>query len=146
LTHGGVYFNSIGALVSAIHNLLGQNIVLNPKILTEDNSPAEIFVGFNIQFPTQAIANNNGNILSQNFEYRDVGTRFKVTPLIGEGRMITLDIEEEKTDIIPNPNPQANVPTNQILGPSLSKSKTTTRVHMPDGYFLVLSGQISDKI
>jgi len=148
LTHGGVYFNSIGALVSAIHNDARQNIVLNPKILTEDNSPAEIFVGLNIQFPTQAIANNNGNILSQNFEYRDVGVRFKVTPLIGEGRMITLDIEEEKTDIIPNPNPNAQqlLPSNQVLGPSLSKSKTTTRVHMPDGYFLVLSGQIQDKI
>ncbi len=148
LTHGGVYFNSIGALVSAIHNDARQNIVLNPKILTEDNSPAEIFVGLNIQFPTQAIANNNGNILSQNYEYRDVGTRFKVTPLIGEGRMITLDIEEEKTDLIPNPNPnnQQLLPSNQVAGPSLSKSKTTTRVHMPDGYFLVLSGQIQDKI
>ena len=147
LTRGGVLFNSIGALVSAIHNNSRQNVVLNPKILTEDNSPAEIFVGLNTQFPTQAIANNNGNILTQNFEYRDVGTRFKVTPLIGAGDMITLDIEEEKTAIIPNPNP--NITTQQqniVLGPSVSKSRTTTRVHMPDGYFLILSGQIEDVV
>lgn len=68
LTHGGIHFNSIGALVSALNVDSRVNIVLNPKILTEDNSPAEIFVGINIQFPTQAIANNNGNIVTQNFE------------------------------------------------------------------------------
>jgi len=148
LRAGGVEFSTIGALVSALHNDNRQNIVLNPKILTEDNSPAEIFVGLNTQFPTQAIANDNGNILTQNFEYRDVGTRFKVTPLIGEGDMITLDIEEEKTDIIPNPNPNLTTNQNQniVVGPSTSKSRTTTRVHMPNGFFLVLSGQIQDKI
>lgn len=148
LTHGGAYFNSIGALVSALHKDDSQNIILNPKILTEDNSPAEIFVGINTQFPTQAIANDNGNILTQNFEYLDVGVRFKVTPLIGESDLITLDIEEERTDIIPNPNPNQGQTQNQniVTGPSTSKSKTTTRVHMPNGYFLILSGQIADKI
>ena len=95
LTHGGLHFNSIGALVSALHDDDRQNIVLNPKILTEDNSPAEIFVGINTQFPTQAIANDNGNIITQNFQYLDVGVRFKVTPLIGESDLITLDIEEK---------------------------------------------------
>jgi len=148
LTHGGLRFNSIGALVTALHSDSRQNIILNPKILTEDNSPAEIFVGINTQFPTQAIANDNGNILTQNFQYLDVGVRFKVTPLIGESDLITLDIEEERTDIIPNPNPNIQQTQNQniVVGPSTSKSKTTTRVHMPNGYFLVLSGQIEDKI
>lgn len=148
LTRGGIHFNSIGALVSALHDDDRQNIVLNPKILTEDNSPAEIFVGINIPYPTQSIANDFGNIITQNFQYLDVGVRFKVTPLIGESDLITLDIEEEKTDVIPNPNPnlgQALSP-NIVTGPTTSKSKTTTRVHMPNGYFLILSGQIEDKI
>lgn len=148
LTHGGLLFNSIGALVSAFHQSDLQNIVLNPKILTEDNSPAEIFVGINTPYPTQSIANNNGNIVTQNFEYLDVGVRFKVTPLIGEDDMITLDIEEEKTDIIATPNQtiQQLINPNVVTGPTTSKSKTTTRVHMPNGYFLILSGQIEDKI
>jgi type III secretion protein C len=147
LTHGGINFNSIGALVSALHNDDRQNIVLNPKILTEDNSPAEIFVGINIPYPTQSIANDLGNIVTQNFEYLDVGVRFKVTPLIGESDLITLDIEEEKTDVINTPaNIAQQFNPNLITGPSTSKSKTTTRVHMPNGYFLILSGQIQDKV
>ncbi len=148
LTHGGIHFNSIGALVSALHTDDRQNIVLNPKILTEDNSPAEIFVGVNIPYPTQSIANDNGNIVTQNFQYLDVGVRFKVTPLIGESDLITLDIEEEKTDVIANPSANIGQITNPniLVGPSTSKSKTTTRVHMPNGYFLILSGQIEDKI
>ncbi|HRD55428.1 MAG TPA: secretin N-terminal domain-containing protein [Parachlamydiaceae bacterium] len=148
LTRGGIHFNSIGALVTALHDDDRQNIVLNPKILTEDNSPAEIFVGINIPYPTQSIANDFGNIITQNFQYLDVGVRFKVTPLIGESDLITLDIEEEKTDVIPNPNPNLGQALNPniITGPTTSKSKTTTRVHMPNGYFLILSGQIEDKI
>jgi type III secretion protein C len=147
LTHGGIHFNSIGALVSALHDDDRQNIVLNPKILTEDNSPAEIFVGINIPYPTQSIANDLGNIVTQNFEYLDVGVRFKVTPLIGESDLITLDIEEEKTDVIVSPvNTTQQLNPNIVTGPSTSKSKTTTRVHMPNGYFLILSGQIEDKI
>lgn len=147
LTHGGIHFNSIGALVSALHDDDRQNIVLNPKILTEDNSPAEIFVGINIPYPTQSIANDFGNIITQNYQYLDVGVRFKVTPLIGESDLITLDIEEEKTDVIANPaNTLQALNSNTIVGPSTSKSKTTTRVHMPNGYFLILSGQIEDKI
>jgi len=147
LTHGGIHFNSIGALVSALHVDDSQNIILNPKILTEDNSPAEIFVGINTPYPSQAIANDLGNIITQNFEYLDVGVRFKVTPLIGESDLITLDIEEERTDIIPNPNPAFTFQNqNATPGPTTSKSTTTTRVHMPNGYFLILSGQISDKV
>ena len=51
LTHNGTEFATLGALVKALTQRSMVKIVMNPKILTEDNSPAELFVGLNTQFP-----------------------------------------------------------------------------------------------
>ncbi len=50
LTHNGTQFATLGALVNAIHTESDVNIVLNPKVITEDNKPAEIFVGVTLLF------------------------------------------------------------------------------------------------
>lgn len=142
LTHRGNTFATLGALVRALHNKTNVQVITNPKILTEDNSPAEIFVGINTQYPTQAIANNEGSIVTQNFEYRDVGVRLKVTPLISNNDIITLEIQEEISRAVPS---TVNQPfTNTAVGPTTTVNRTTTRVHMPNKYFLVLSGNLQD--
>jgi type III secretion protein C len=144
ISHCGVEFSSLGALVRAVHQKTKDNIIMNPKILVEDNTPAEIFVGINTPFQTQAIANDEGNIITTNFEFRDVGTTFRVTPLISNDNIITLDIEEESSSI-------ANIVTAAIAanqnanpGPTTRLSRTITRVHVPDRYFLVMSGMMQD--
>lgn len=139
LTHGGLNFTSIGALVRAIHGRTEEEILLNPRILVEDNTPAEIFVGINTPFPTQSIANNLGVIVTQNFEFRDVGTRLRVTPLIGENDMITLTIQEEVSSVVTT----SAVP-GTIGGPTTQRTTTTTKVHIPNEYFLIISGMIQD--
>ncbi|MFN4174127.1 MAG: secretin N-terminal domain-containing protein, partial [Parachlamydiaceae bacterium] len=140
ITHNGQVFGTLGALVRALHTKNKVNIILNPKILTEDNTPAEIFVGENVAFQTQSIANDQGNIITNNFVFRDVGTTLKVTPMLSSTDIITLEIKEEVSRIIPSLTPTVNALTQQSPGPNTSKSTTTTRVHVPDGYFLVISG------
>jgi type III secretion protein C len=145
LTMGGMTFNTIGALVTAIHGNNKTNILLNPKIITEDNNPAEIFVGETDQYRTQSIANDEGRTITNNFQLIDIGTLLRVTPLIGNNGIITLDIIEETTESIAN-NETSNVilqnPNGTVLAPLFRKNRTTTRVHVPDGFFVVISGQI----
>lgn len=139
-------FSSIGALVEALHLLGTSNIILNPKIVTEDNVAAEVFVGINTRFLTQSISNDQGSIVTSNFEFRDVGTRMKVTPMLGPTNIITLEIEEEVSSISPQGSSGSNTAglANLDPGPTTSKSNTKTRVHLPDGFFLILSGNIHD--
>lgn len=139
LRFGGMTFSSLGALVRAVHDLTQDKVIANPKILMEDNFTAEVFSGINTQFPLQAVVNDLGQIITQNFEFRDVGTRLRVTPQIGDNNMITLLIEEERSNVITvNFNsPQA--------GPTTRRSTTRTKVHMPDGYFLVIGGIMEDE-
>lgn len=140
VTHCGLAFQSLGALVRAVHNRGKTDVITNPKILTEDNYPAEIFVGVNVAFPTQSIVNDRGEIITQNFEFRDVGTRLRVTPLIGDNDIITLTIDEEVSTL---------APALQVLattgGPTTRKSRSTTKVHLPNEFFLVMSGMMQDE-
>lgn len=142
ITRNGKEFASIGALIKAVHNRLDTKVVICPKLLTEDNYAAEVFAGLNVPFPAQSIANDRGQIITQNFDYRDVGTRFKVTPQIGDNGVVTLTIIEEVSSIVAA---TANRPISQG-GPTTRKSYTTTKVHMPNEFFLVISGIMEDDV
>ena len=141
---GGLEFNSLAALVRAVHSKSDTNIVMNPKILTEDNVTAEIFVGLNTQFKTQSISNDQGSIITNNFEFRDVGTTLRVTPLLGPSNIITLQIEEEVSNIATVS--AAGDLIDAETGPTTRISRTSTQVHIPDNFFLVISGMMQDQV
>lgn len=144
VTHCGVEFGTIGALVKAVHDKNKVEILMNPRLLVEDNATAEIFVGINTPFKTQSIANDQGSIITNNVEFRDVGTRLKVTPLISNNDIITLDILEEVSSVADTQAVTGSLSTSQ-LGPSTRTSKTTTRVHVPNKFFIVMSGMIQNE-
>ena len=140
LTYNGKWFGSIGALLTAVQGQNDTKIIMNPKIIAEDNRQAQVFVGQNAPFTT-----TNVNITAANsstgftVDYRDVGVLLEVTPTLGLGDMVTLEIHQEISEIVQNYN---------ISGfplPSTDKILTTTRVHVPSGYFLVISGLVKNK-
>ena len=75
---------------------------------------------------------------SSNIEYRDVGVKLNITPLLGDEDIITLEITEEITDVIPNLMQVAS----SANGINTTKTDMATQVHVPDQSFLVLSGMI----
>lgn len=144
VSHCGTEFSSIGALINALHDKEKTEIIMNPRILVEDNATAEIFVGINTPFKTQSIANDQGSIITNNVEFRDVGTRMKITPLISNNDIITLDILEEVSSVADTTSLTGALSTAD-LGPSTRTSKTTTKVHVPNKFFLVMSGMIQQE-
>ncbi|MGA8165221.1 MAG: type III secretion protein [Waddliaceae bacterium] len=145
ITKNGQQFASLGLLIDANHNIRDIDIVLNPKIIAEDNKTAEIFVGQNTRFQTQAVANDEGQIITTNFEFRDVGTTLRVTPHICHDNLITLDIEQEVSSIAPG-QVQAQQANQIDPGPTTNINRTTTTVHVPDEYFVVISGLLNDSL
>ena len=151
ITHNGTQFSSIGALVNAIHDNTRANIIMNPKLLVEDNSEAEIFVGVNTPFQTDSISNEEGSIITTNFEFKDVGTRLKVKPLLSSDDIVTLEIEQEISSVASVPEGAAggggggNQQQQTSPGPTTRKSTTTTKVHVPNKHFLIISGMIQNE-
>jgi len=143
LTHNGEGFSTLGSLMTALNSDRDTDIILNPKILAEDNTAAEVFVGENIRYRGQSISNDDGSIITTNFEYRDVGTTFKVVPHLGSSDVITMDIEQEISVPVPVDSTEAAIAAE--AGPETTKNKTTTRIHVPNQYFVIMSGMIQDQ-
>lgn len=138
----GRSFISLGALVNAIQLDNDSTIVLNPKIIAQDNRQSTIFVGQNVPYTGSLVQNQGQNTLTNtNIEYRDVGVSLTITPMLGENNIVTLDIVHDISQLT------SAVPattTTQVTGIQTSHTHMETRVHVPDNYFVALSGMIND--
>ena len=135
--HKGQSFLTLGALVSALDVEADTRIVLNPRIMVEDNQPADFFVGENIPYQTTSTVIQQTGSVTQNIQYEDVGVQLRVTPTISPRNVVTLEIEQAIAEVV-------NTGDGGVL-PTTRKTLATTRVHVPDGTFLVMSGSIRDE-
>ena len=67
-----------------------------------------------------------------------------MTPYIGNGDIIALDIEEEVSTIVAGLITNATTASTSP-GPTTRIHRTTTRAHVPDNYFLVISGMMQNE-
>ncbi|MFI5334705.1 MAG: type II secretion system protein GspD, partial [Chlamydiales bacterium] len=137
ILHKGKSFLSLGSLVSALEADGDSTIVLNQKIITQDNKNSKIFVGDNIPFTGSVVQTvGQSQQTTANIEYRDIGVSLSITPMLGESDVITLDIDEEITESVGD---LLNT-TTHVNGIRTTKTNMATHVHVPDKHFLVLSG------
>jgi type III secretion protein C len=140
IMHKGKSFLSLGSLVSALQTDGNSTIVLNQKIITQDNKKSTIFVGDNIPFTGSVVQTvGQGQQLTANVEYRDVGVSLNVTPRLGEDEIITLEIEQEITESLDQNLIHAQ---NTANGIRTTKTNMSTTAHVPDQHFLIVSGMI----
>jgi type III secretion protein C len=142
ILHKGFSFYSIGALVSAVEQDSSAQIVLNQKIITQDNQNSKIFVGDTIPFAgskTEILGASSQTTSS--IEYKDVGVSLSITPLIGDQDVITLDIAEEITEALPG----FQLVNGGFEGLKTTKTHMMTKAHVPDQHFLILTGMIRNK-
>jgi type III secretion protein C len=140
IMHKGKSYFSLGSLVSALQIDGSSTIVLNQKIITQDNKNSTIFVGDNIPFTGSVVQTvGQSQQTTANIEYRDIGVSLSITPRLGEGDVITLNLNEEITESLDHDPMNSNT---QVNGIRTTKTNMATHVHVPDKHFLVLSGMI----
>lgn len=139
IRHNGQSFLTLGALLSALDQEQDSSIVLNPKIMVEDTQPADFFVGQNIPYQTTSTVIQQTGSVTQNIQYEDIGIQLQITPTIAPDNMVTLQINQTVASV-------EGFAGQSNLTPVTNKILATTRVHVPDGTFLVMSGHISDEV
>lgn len=141
--HNGNIYSTIGALITAVESDTDSKIVLNPKIITEDNVSCEFFVGEKSRLKTGAVQNSgNNNVTSSNFEVIGIGTTLKITPTISNDELITLQVDQETSTSLDT----SGASDSTALVPLSKTSTTKTRLHVPNKHFVILSGMIDSKI
>jgi general secretion pathway protein D len=130
------------AVISALENETGVNVLSAPTILTTDNEEAEIVVGQNVPFVTSRATNetNLSNTFSQ-IDRRDVGITLRLTPQISEGDTVRLLLFEEVSALVKTPLPEV-----LQLGPTTTVRSATTNVVVRDSDTVAIGGLISDRV
>lgn len=142
IMHKGKSFISLGSLVNALQTDVDTTIVMNPKIITQDNRQSNIFVGQNVPFTGAIVTNSSNNtVTTSNVEYRDIGVNLTITPILGDNNMVTLDIVHDITELV---NTVGSVSNAQLTGIQTTHTHMDTRVHVPNNHFVVLSGMIQN--
>jgi type III secretion protein C len=137
---GDQIFSSLGALVKALAGDTQTSILLSPRIIAHENSPAYVFVGEEIRIKTSEENSKDTAVSSTSkYEYKEIGAKLTVTPTLSNDDIVTLVIDQEIS----------TAPEGIIIdtaGPSkILKSVTRTTAHVPDQHFLILSGMIRNE-
>lgn len=120
------------------------NTVASPHILTQDNREARIQVGQEVPVVTGEVGSlpvlgqqqGGGSTVFRTIQQRDVGRILLIKPHVNEKRQVTLDVQVEATDVLPN---------STVAGtPSFNKRTAQTSVVVSDGQALLIGGIISD--
>lgn len=124
---------SLGILWNAMKNDSNVNVMSTPHILTTDNEEAEIVVGDTIPFPS-------GNIISGTagsqitYKREDVALKLKIKPQINESGYMTLQVEQEVTELGPMTD----------YGFTTSKRAAKTIINAEDQQTVVIGGLMKD--
>ena len=137
---------SFAALISAVENTAGANILGTPMLVTLDNQPAEFNVGQQVPFITGSYASSGINPSSADGQIRpfttvnrgSVGLNLKITPRINRGDAVRLEINQQLSELAPSVAGAVDLVTNERT--------LNTAVIVEDGGTLVLGGLIQEKV
>jgi len=132
----GVTIPSLGALVTALKGNSGANIISTPQILTLDNKEAEFDSVQTIPFQTGTSTGTGVNVVST-FDFRDVGTKLRITPHINKEGYVRLEISQEVSNVVDS----------SVIGlPTTSKRSANTVAVVKDDNTIVIGGLISNQM
>ena len=128
---GGIF----GAIINAVDDDTASNILSTPSILTLDNETASIIVGQEIPVTTGEVVSSTNDNPFRTVERKDVGVELEVTPQIGEGDSIKLDIRQGVSSIF------GGLTTNEII---TNKREISNSILADDGDIIILGGLIQE--
>ena len=134
-TSGNTLF---GVIANALAADSESNILSTPYLMTLDNEQSSFLVGQEIPVTTGEVLGANNSNPFRTVEREDVGVKLEVTPQIGEGDTIKLQIFQE----VSNVSPTSSAGFQDII---TNKRQVTTTVAADDGEIVVLGGLIEEQ-
>ena len=135
-----VLHKDLDAIITLLDTTSRVEVLSTPRIMVRHEQTASIQVGQEEPIITQTLQQPSPNtpnqfVTSNTIQYKDIGVILTVTPRIGENDMITLDIKQEVTAVIPPASPN-------IDSPAFSARKASTSLVVENGRTIVLGGII----
>jgi general secretion pathway protein D len=140
LTFPGLSLQYLGpdfrVVINALSAVTDVEVVSTPRLLVLANETATLQVGDQVPIITQSATGDQATSLTVNsVSYRDTGVVLTVTPRVGEGGRIFIDIQQEVSDV-------SETTTSEIDSPTIAQRKFRTQIAVDDGEVIALGGLI----
>ena len=132
--------NNGNAALNALQAVTDVKVLSSPQVLVLDNEQARLQVGNLVPFLTassQSQITSNAPIVNS-IDYRETGVILEVTPRVNSGGLVTLDIAQEVSDVVPGQSASG------INSPTFSERNVSSRVVVQDGQTVGMAGLIRD--
>jgi len=116
------------------------NVLSSPALMVLNNETATIRVGDEVPIATRSsVSNIDPNAPTVNeIEYRDTGVLLNVTPRVNVGGMVTMDIDQEVSNV-------TETTTSTLDSPTIGQRRITSSVAVDSGETIVLGGLIREQ-
>ncbi|MCK4425209.1 MAG: type II secretion system secretin GspD [Deltaproteobacteria bacterium] len=122
------------ALINLLASETEANIVSAPNILAVDNHESTIEVTRDEPTVSSSQTSTETTSVTQTIQYRSVGVILKVTPLINESGLVTLEISQEVSNLL------AHTKVEGINSPVFQTRKATTNLVVQDTHTVIIGG------
>jgi general secretion pathway protein D len=132
--------NGSETLVNAVFNTLASesklNVVSTPSLMALDNHTATIRVGDQQPVVVSSAKSTDNEVLTQSIEYKSTGVLLSVTPRVNSGGLVTMELNQEVTDV-----GSIDIATGQR---SFLQRNINSTVAVQDGRTIILGGLITE--
>ena len=94
--------NSVGNVRAVLNAMAEKSLVRvlsSPSLMVLDNHTAQIAVGDQVPIQTSETVSAESTTRTTTIQYKDTGVALSVTPSVGAGDMVTMDINQAVTDV-----------------------------------------------
>jgi general secretion pathway protein D len=126
--------------LEALKSVTDVQVISAPKLLILDNEEARLQVGDLVPIITQSATavTAAGAPVVNSIQYQETGVILSVKPRVNSGGLVTLDISQQVSNVIPTT-------TSTINSPTFQQRKIESKIVVQDGETISLAGLISDK-
>jgi general secretion pathway protein D len=125
-------------ILSALNAVTDSRVLSSPQLLVNDSHEAVLKVGTQTPLLTQQLNSNLSGAAStvNSVEYHDTGVILRVLPRANDGDMVSLDIAQEVSQVVPT--------AVATLTPSITLRRIESSVTVQSGQTVMLGGLISE--
>lgn len=138
----GVFDNlsDVRVVLDALKAVTKVKVISSPQLTVLNNQTATLQVGADVPVATRSavsVVDPDAPIVN-NIEFRPTGVILRVTPRANAGGMVTVDIEQEVSDVI-------TTDTSNLDSPTIQQRRVESTVAVRSGETIALAGLIQDR-
>ena len=133
--------SNVQAALNALSSVTNVNVISSPKLMVVNNQTATLQVGDEVPIATQSavsVTNPDAPIVNT-VQFRDTGVILDVTPRINNSGIVTLEVSQEVSDVVPTT-------TSGIDSPTIQQRKIKSTVAVNSGQMVILGGLIRNNV